>query len=40
MGCGLCVTHCPKEALSLERDPEKAAPLEIHALMAATLEQG
>ncbi len=29
MGCELCVEHCPKGALSLYRDPDKAVPLDI-----------
>ena len=33
MGCGVCVTHCPQEALSLQRDPAKGEPLEIRELM-------
>ena len=38
MGCGVCVDHCQEDALSLERDPRKGEPLEIHALMAEALE--
>jgi len=38
MGCGICVNTCPQEALSLERSPERPAPLEIHALMAQAIE--
>jgi Fe-S-cluster-containing hydrogenase component 2 len=34
MGCGVCVAHCPQEAISLVRDPVKGEPLEIRALMA------
>ena len=33
MGCGVCVSKCPQEALSLRREPSKGVPLEIHALM-------
>jgi len=33
MGCGVCVAHCPQEALSLQRDPAKGEPLEIRELM-------
>lgn len=29
MGCGICALHCAKEALRLERDPSKPAPLEL-----------
>ncbi len=40
MGCGVCVSRCPQSALSLVRDPRKAVPLELDALMqaAATVE--
>ena len=34
MGCGVCVSACPEEALTLQRDPGKGEPLEIHRLMA------
>ncbi len=34
MGCGVCVETCPNQALSLERDPTKGEPLEIHRLLA------
>ena len=33
MGCGVCVAHCPQEAVSLVRDPSKGEPLEIRALI-------
>jgi ferredoxin len=33
MGCGVCVAHCPQEALSLQRDRAKGEPLEIRELM-------
>jgi len=33
MGCGMCVSHCPQEAISLMRDPAMGIPLEIHELM-------
>ena len=34
MGCGVCVAHCPQEAISLLRDPVKGEPLEIQKLIA------
>ena len=34
MGCGVCTNACPQQTLSLRRDPERPAPLEIHTLMA------
>jgi ferredoxin len=34
MGCGVCVAHCPQEAISLLRDPAKGEPLEIQTLIA------
>jgi ferredoxin len=37
MGCGVCVSKCPQGALSLQRDPSKGLPLEIHALMEAQI---
>ena len=37
MGCGVCVSHCPDEALQLIRAAEKGAPLEIGDLMAAAV---
>jgi ferredoxin len=33
MGCGVCVSHCPQEALSLQRVPSKGEPLEISRLI-------
>ncbi len=33
MGCGACLARCKPEALSLERDPDKPEPLEIHKLI-------
>jgi ferredoxin len=38
MGCGVCVSQCPEEAISLLRDPAKGEPLEIHKLMARAAE--
>ena len=35
MGCGVCVTQCAQGALTLVRDPQKGAPLEIRELMDA-----
>jgi len=32
--CGVCVAHCPQEAISLLRGPAKGEPLEIQALIA------
>ena len=37
MGGGVCVSHCPQDALSLLRDLTKGEPLEIHALMEDAL---
>jgi heterodisulfide reductase subunit A-like polyferredoxin len=34
MGYGVCVSHCPRETLSLMRDPAKGEPLEIQELIA------
>ena len=34
MGCGVCVSHCPQEAIDLVRDPAKGEPLEIQKLIA------
>jgi ferredoxin len=33
MGCGVCVSQCPEEAISLQRDPAKGEPLEIQKLI-------
>ncbi len=33
MGCGVCISKCNQEALSLRRAPEKGEPLEIFTLM-------
>ena len=33
MGCGVCVSHCPQEAISLLRDLGKGEPLEIQTLI-------
>ena len=35
VGCGVCVSKCTQEALSLARDPSRGEPLEIRSLMAA-----
>ena len=32
-GCGVCVDKCTQEAITLQRDPAKGVPLEIHKLM-------
>jgi len=32
-GCGVCVDKCPNHAISLNLDPAKGIPLEIHKLM-------
>ena len=34
MGCGVCVSHCPEEAISLLRNPAKGEPLEIQQFVA------
>jgi translation initiation factor RLI1 len=34
MGCGVCVSKCPQEAIFLVREPAKGEPLELRALMA------
>jgi heterodisulfide reductase subunit A-like polyferredoxin len=34
MGCGVCVAHCPQEAIELVRDAAKGEPLEIQRLIA------
>ena len=33
MGCGVCISHCPQEAIALELTPARGVPLEIHRLM-------
>jgi ferredoxin len=33
MGCGVCVSHCPQEAIELMLTPARGVPLEIHRLM-------
>lgn len=40
MGCGVCVAHCPQEAISLLRDPVKGEPLEIEKLIAEATAPG
>ena len=35
MGCGVCVSRCEQQALSLVRDPSRGEPLEIHELIAS-----
>jgi Pyruvate/2-oxoacid:ferredoxin oxidoreductase delta subunit len=32
MGCGICVSKCPQEAIQLVLDPTKGVPLEVSAL--------
>jgi ferredoxin len=32
MGCGVCVTQCPSEAISLLRDEKKGMPLDVRML--------
>jgi Pyruvate/2-oxoacid:ferredoxin oxidoreductase delta subunit len=32
MGCGVCVTKCEQEAMTLRREPAKGEPLDIVAL--------
>jgi len=34
MGCGVCGSKCPREAIALVRAPDKGTPLEIQELMA------
>ena len=38
MGCGVCVSTCNEGALSLLRNPSAAEPLEIHNLMAQSID--
>jgi ferredoxin len=33
MGCGVCVSKCEQQALSLQLAPEKGAPFELSQLM-------
>ncbi len=33
MGCGICVSKCPHDAISLQREPAKGEPLEIKRLL-------
>ena len=40
MGCGVCVSKCDQDALSLVRDDAKGVPLEICSLMNEMLEVG
>jgi ferredoxin len=39
MGCGACVATCLQDALSLEREPAKGAPLRIRELVSSDAEQ-
>ncbi|PWH17176.1 MAG: 4Fe-4S ferredoxin [Anaerolineae bacterium] len=39
MGCGVCVQHCPTGAISLQREPRRGVPLEIHTLMKKAAKQ-
>lgn len=39
MGCGVCVSVCSQDSLSLELDPSKPIPLKIHELMEAAAIQ-
>lgn len=39
MGCGVCVSKCPEDAIQLEAAPEKGIPLEISKLMTAAAAQ-
>ena len=34
MGCGVCVSQCPNDALSLTRDERKGIPLDVKALQS------
>jgi ferredoxin len=38
MGCGVCVAHCPQEAIGLVRELAKGEPLEIEKLIAQAIE--
>jgi MinD superfamily P-loop ATPase len=38
MGCGVCVAHCPQEAIELVRELAKGEPLEIEKLIAQAIE--
>jgi translation initiation factor RLI1 len=40
MGCGICVSKCVNEAISLVREPSKGEPLEIEVLMAQGEKSG
>jgi heterodisulfide reductase subunit A-like polyferredoxin len=33
MGCGVCVSKCPREAIALRREPSKGIPLEMRVLV-------
>ena len=35
MRCGVCVSKCPQDALSLVREPSRGEPLEIRELIAS-----
>jgi len=35
MGCGICVSKCAQDALSLVRDPTRGEPLEMRELIAS-----
>jgi Pyruvate/2-oxoacid:ferredoxin oxidoreductase delta subunit len=33
MGCGVCISKCPQEAITLRREPRKGVPLELRVLL-------
>jgi len=39
MGCGVCISKCPEEAISLTLAPSKGMPLEIENLIAQAAAQ-
>jgi Pyruvate/2-oxoacid:ferredoxin oxidoreductase delta subunit len=39
MGCGVCISKCPEEAIALHLDPSKGIPLEIEKLIAQAAAQ-
>jgi ferredoxin len=39
MGCGVCISKCPVDALSLRREESKGVPLELAALMNQAINQ-
>lgn len=39
MGCGMCVSKCPEDAIKLVRDENKGVPLDMEELLAAATEE-